>query len=43
MNQAIERQFETDLVKALLTMLLDQDLITTKEYQNMLEEHQKMV
>ena len=38
----IERQFEIELIKALLAVLLTQKLITTAEFQAMLSEYEKL-
>ena len=38
----IMRQYELDVVKALLTILLVQKLITTKEFIAMCEEHERI-
>jgi len=39
---AINKRFEEELVKALLTMLLAQKLITSAEFQAILEEQKKL-
>jgi len=38
----IKAKFEEELVKAILTMLVIEKLITTAEYKAILEEHQKL-
>ena len=43
MSNNAQRQFELDLVKALLAMLLAQHFITSAEYEAMVKEHEKIV